>query len=324
VDNINLKELSEETLWNYHNQLRDNPSSDIQTANLPSLLDLKIELAYRMLKACRFCENRCTIDRTQNREQKQRLGVCGVDETAYLSSSFLHMGEEAPLVPSGTIFFAGCTFDCCFCQNSDISAAGKSFRMTQAGHPIDPLGLAQLADQLARKGALNINYVGGDPTPNLHVILHSMKFQTHKTCQLWNSNLYNSPEALDLLLDVFDVWLPDFKYGNNECARLLSGISHYFDILTRNLKIIATRGTRNIIIRHLVLPGHIECCSKPVLAWIARECPQAVVNIMGQYRPEYRIAIDYHPEINRRPSASEMSEVFSYAKSLDIEFESVS
>ncbi|MBY9018577.1 MAG: pyruvate formate lyase-activating protein, partial [Candidatus Lokiarchaeota archaeon] len=94
------------------------------------------------------------------------------------------------------------------------------------------------------------------------------------------------------------------------------------DILTRNLKRIHDFGSGEIIIRHLVMPNHVECCSKPILDYIAREIPKCVVNIMGQYRPEY-LAHEY-PEINRRPTTQEINEVKNYAEDLNILYKPVS
>ncbi|OLS20230.1 MAG: hypothetical protein ThorAB25_28580, partial [Candidatus Thorarchaeota archaeon AB_25] len=123
-------------------------------------------------------------------------------------------------------------------------------------------GLATIADALFRDGALNINYVGGDPIPNTHTILASQVHQTSNVTQLWNSNLYCSEETMQLLFDVFDVWLPDFKYGNNKCAERLSGVKNYFDVVSRNHLIAYNSG--EVITRHLVMPNHVECCTIPM------------------------------------------------------------
>ncbi|MHA1776467.1 MAG: radical SAM protein, partial [Promethearchaeota archaeon] len=235
-----------------------------------------------------------------------------------------HMGEESVLIPSGTIFFSGCSFGCVFCQNDDISTAGKKYPINMAGRKVTPNDLATLATTLINKGAVNINYVGGDPTPNLHTILSSSKFQTINVCQLWNSNFYNSFKALELLSDVIDLWLPDFKYGNNECAEKFSKIKSYWDVMKKNFTYIYKHGSRNIIIRHLVMPGHVECCSKPILKWIKDNIPEVVVNIMGQYHPAYLVSQGQYPEINRRITRAEMQEVFAYAEDLGLEFRSVS
>jgi len=278
-----------------------------------SFLDLKIELAKRMVSPCALCERRCGVERL-----KGERGACGLDATVRVASAFLHMGEEAPLVPSGTIFFTGCSFKCVFCQNWDISTDPYN------GVEVTPKDLAAIAVRLYAEGARNINYVGGNPDQQLHVIIESLRYMEISVPLLWNSNMYMTLEALKLLLDVIDIWLPDFKYGNDECALRLSKVPRYFEVVSRNHKIAHDNG--DMIIRHLVLPNHLECCTKPVLRWIAENCPRALVNIMGQYRPEHIVARrpkDY-PDIARRPTRDEMREAFDYARKLGICFEPVS
>jgi putative pyruvate formate lyase activating enzyme len=241
-----------------------------------TFLDLKVELAHRILEDCHFCERKCGVDRT--RDEK---GWCKIGSGSRVSSAFLHTGEEPPLVPSGTIFFSSCCFACVFCQNEDISTNPT------AGRVVTPKELAQIAGSLCEDGALNINYVGGDPIPNTHTILASLTHQQSNITQLWNSNLYCSVETMQLLMDVIDVWLPDFKYGNDACAERLSGVQNYFEVVSRNHLIAYESG--EVIIRHLVMPNHVECCTIPILEWVAKNMPNCMVNIMGQYRPEHRV-----------------------------------
>lgn len=274
-----------------------------------SFLDLKIELGKRILTDCHFCERYCGINRNEAK------GTCRLGAEAYISSWFHHMGEEAPLVPSGTIFFESCSFKCVFCQNSDISQT-PSWTLA-----VDGRKLASIANELARERVRNINYV--TPLPNTHVILESLKFQTEIITQLWNSNMYCSKDTMKLLLEVIDFWLPDWKWGpNDECARKYSKVPHFFEAVARNHKMAHSNGSGEMIIRHLVMPNHIECCTKPILKRISEDCPKAVVNIMGQYRPCYQ-AKDY-PEINRRPTTKELDDARNYATELGILWEPVS
>ena len=283
-----------------------------------NLLTLAETIAKKYLENCIFCERRCEVNRAEGEK-----GFCLIPQTSYVTSAFLHHGEESVLVPSGTIFFQGCNFACVFCQNYDISQAWKGERdISSVARGVDAKSLADLAETLGDKGALNINYVGGDPIPNIHTIIGSMQYQTSNITQLWNSNFYISNEVLPLLIYLMDFWLPDFKYGNNECAEKYSGITRYYDILTRNLKRIHEEGSGEIIIRHLVMPNHIECCSKPILDFVAEEIPNSVVNIMGQYRPVYHA--NRYEEINRHPSSKEMQEVKNYADELGILWKPVS
>jgi putative pyruvate formate lyase activating enzyme len=308
-----------EDLWKVHDEFSEGfadfvsavDSGKTHPSSLPegalSFLDLKIELAQRILADCHFCERRCGADRTHDEK-----GWCKLGSESRISSAFLHTGEEAPLVPSGTIFFSSCCFGCVFCQNADISTD------PQAGHVVDPEGLARVAEALFRDGALNINYVGGDPIPNTHTILGSMAHQTSNVTQLWNSNLYCSEHTMQLLDDVFDVWLPDFKYGNDECALRLSGVKNYFEVVSRNHLMAYDHG--EVIIRHLVMPNHLECCTLPILEWISEHMPECIVNIMGQYRPEHKVRRDRErfADIARRVSAEEMDLAFSKADELGI------
>lgn len=281
-------------------------------------ISLVENLAWKYLENCCFCERRCQVNRATG-----ETGFCYIPKDSYVSSAFLHTGEEAPLIPSGTIFFQGCNFSCVFCQNYDISQSWKNKKKIEdIARKTDSIQLADLADRLVEKGAININYVGGDPIPNIHTILGSLQHQTSNITQLWNSNFYLTEESLSLLVDLMDFWLPDFKYGNNNCAEKYSGITSYYDVITRNLKRIHNAGSGEIIIRHLIMPNHIECCSKPILDFIAKEVPMCVVNIMQQFRPEY-LSHNYK-EINRRPSMGEILEVKNYADDLGILYEPVS
>ena len=323
------KKLDFEGLWELHDKAAKDfrrTFSDIKSDNLTlselekpktSFLDVKIELTKRMLKKCIFCERKCMVDRASG-----HLGlVCKLDYKTYVHSWFHHLGEESPLVPSGTIFYGSCNFRCIYCQNYDISQTG-----IYSGVEVTAKELAVIQKELRVNGARNINHVGGEPTPNLHTIVESLKYLDINVPQLWNSNMYLTVESMKILVDIIDIWLPDFKYGNNECAMRLSSAPKYFETVTRNLEIAIKHG--DMIIRHLVLPNHLECCTKPILKWIAKNLPKdkVLVNIMAQYRPEYLVA--KHPskwsEIARRPTHKEMVEAYSLAKSLGIAFEPVS
>ena len=279
----------------------------------PNLLDLKVEIAYRILESCEFCERKCGVNRL-----KEEVGVCLVKRTN-VHSYFHHYGEEAPLVPSGTIFYGGCNFKCVFCQNHDISQ-----EYPNDGDVVNAKKLAEIQRELRLTGARNINHVGGDPTPNVHVILESFKYLDVNVPQLWNSNMYCSVETMKLLREVIDIWLPDFKYGNDRCAERLSKVKNYWEVVTRNLKWACEWG--DVIIRHLVLPNHLECCTKPVLEWISKNCPKALVNIMEQYRPLFKVLKypEKYKDVARRPTAEEMEKAYEYAKELGIVYEPVS
>lgn len=289
-----------QTLWKIHDKSLKEPG--IVDSPEKSLLDLKIEIADRIFRKCEFCERRCRVDRTEQR------GACGVKE-ASIASEFLHIGEEYMLIPSYTIFFSGCTFHCVFCQNWDIS-------QNICGIYIEPQRLAEMIKARRAQGALNVNWVGGDPTPNLPYILKVLKFCDENIPQIWNSNMYCSLETMKLLDGIIDLYLTDFKYGNDRCAERLSLVKKYMEIVERNHRIAYSQ--TDMLIRHLVMPNHIRCCTEPILKWISRNTPQALVNIMAQYRPEYK-AYEYD-DISRPLKMSEHGEALEIARELGLNF----
>ena len=194
------KMLNEKSLE--FNELLKISTQDLKNRSIVSknYIDLVEEIALRYLENCMFCERRCSVNRSDGEK-----GFCLISKDSYISSAFLHMGEEAPLIPSGTIFFQGCNFGCVFCQNYDISQKWKErSKIEDVAQKVDVKQLASLADSLVGKGAININYVGGDPIPNIHTILGSLQYQTANITQLWNSNLYLSDKALSLIINLMD------------------------------------------------------------------------------------------------------------------------
>lgn len=263
-----------------------------------SLMDLKVELARRIMESCRICERRCGVNRLSG-----EVGFCGVGKTARVASEFMHYGEEAVLVPSYTIFFAGCTFSCVFCQNWDIS------QFPDAGVEASPRQLARLVERARDEGARNVNWVGGNPDPNLATILEALNECEVSISSVWNSNMYYSQETASLLSGTQDIYLTDFKWFSDSCAVKYSKVQRYLEVVGRNHR-IAHRDAE-MIIRHLVMPGHVECCTGPILRWIAENLsPDVRVNLMDQYRPCYRA--NEYPEINRRITEEE------YARALEL------
>jgi len=303
---------NEHELWSLHDSalLRE-----AQTVEGMSFLDLKMELAHRMLDRCNLCERRCGVKRSAGEK-----GHCGVIEPR-ISSEFIHMGEEPDLVPSYTIFFSGCTFECVFCQNWDIST------MPTSGIQMSPDMVARMIeDKVSSKCpssqrlrtahfARNVNWVGGDPTSNLPFILEVLRECSANIPQVWNSNMYLTEESLKLLDGVIDVYLTDFKYGNDKCALKLSNAPDYMRIVGRNHGL--ARVQAEMIIRHLVLPGHVECCSRPILNWIAKNLSDVKVNVMAQYRPAHRA--NGFKGIDRPLAMSEYSRAVEIANGLGLD-----
>ncbi|HXX73251.1 MAG TPA: radical SAM protein [Candidatus Acidoferrales bacterium] len=320
---------SDGELWQEHGRLSselsdaigicvkgDSPNSHLLKPEF-SFLDLKCELTHRILRKCIFCEWRCKVDRLANERGKG----CGLDSKARVSAFFPHFGEEPPLVDqngSGTIFFTSCNSHCVFCQNWSISQDPLD------GMAVSARDVSGIIKSLCRDGVANINLVGGEPTPNTHVILEALNLTSTNVSILWNSNMYMTPETMQILADVVDIWLPDFKWGNDRCAAKYSRVPRYFEVTARNHLMAYRNG--DMIVRHLVMPGHLECCTRPILDWVAGNCPRALVNVMGQYRPEHLVLqqSSEYLEIARRPGSWEVDEARRYADHLGLVWRPVS
>ncbi|UCD92167.1 MAG: radical SAM protein [Methanobacteriota archaeon] len=293
-----------DVLWKEHEEkVREVRSAKgpSKVAN-PNLLDLKLELGRRLLNPCRLCERKCNVDRLAG-----EAGYCRVKESN-VTSKFVHWGEEPELIPSYTIFFSRCTFECIFCQNWDISQRDR-------GHHIPPENLASSIEGMLG-GVRNVNWVGGDPTPNLVYILEVLESCNASLPQVWNSNMYLTEKAMSLLDGITDLYLSDFKYGNDSCAGRLSRVTRYFEVVSRNHKIANEQC--EIVLRHLVMPNHIECCTKPILKWISEnlDISRIRVNVMDQYRPQYK-ARDFEG-MDRRLSSKEFNTAYHFAEDLGL------
>lgn len=268
-------------------------------------LNEKIEKAEKIIEACEFCERKCKVNRL-----KGEKGYCKVLE-AKIASEFLHFGEEQEIIPSYTIFFSGCNFSCKFCQNYDIS------QFPDSGITVKEEIIAEMISKRSMEGAKNVNWVGGEPTPNLPYILRVLRILKNLNLnipQIWNSNMYLSLEAMNLLDGVIDIYLTDFKYGNDSCAKKISNVENYTSIVKRNHLIAERQG--EVIVRHLVLPEHIECCTKPILEWLSKNMKNFRLNLMDQYRPEYK-AFSIK-EISRKLYFEEFNEALKIAKELNL------
>jgi len=267
-------------------------------------LQEKIDKAKESLKECSLCERKCRVNRIQGEE-----GYCGVKNKPVLSTAFRHSGEERFLVPSYTIFFMGCNFHCQYCQNFRISQWKASGRK---------LSIEELADTIEKSNSCkNVNFVGGDPTPNLPFILEALRKKELEVPVVWNSNFYMSERSMDLLSSTVDIYLSDWKYGNSECGERLSKAPDYWEIIKRNHDL--AHHDSELVIRHLVLPNHFECCTKPILEYISQNYREdVIVNIMGQYRPSYRAK--QHSDINRPLKRREARRAWNLAEELNLNY----
>jgi putative pyruvate formate lyase activating enzyme len=278
-------------------------------------LQKRIELLMDILKECRLCPRQCGINRLDG-----EVGYCRAPSELMVSSAFPHFGEESPLVGyhgSGTIFLTHCNLRCIFCQNYDISHLGRGERITKSD-------MARAMVRLQELGCHNINFV--TPTHYAPQIVSSLPEAINMGLRLpivYNCSGYESIEVIQLLEGVVDIYMPDAKYMDEKHSKRFSNAQDYPEVLKKILKEmhrqvgdLATNSKgiaeRGLLIRHLVMPGGVAS-SEAVLRFIAEEIsPHSYVNIMDQYRPEYR-AHEY-PEISRRITHKEYMEAIQIAK----------
>jgi putative pyruvate formate lyase activating enzyme len=275
----------------------------------------RIELLNEFLKECQLCPRECGINRLDG-----KVGVCQAGSDLTISSAFPHFGEEPPLVGyhgSGTIFLTHCNLRCVFCQNYDISHLGRGERITSSD-------MARIMLRLQEVGCHNINFV--TPTHYASQIIASLPEAIEKGLRLpivYNCSGYESIEVIRLLEGIVDIYMPDAKYMDEKYSERFSNAPDYPEVIKKVLKemhrqvgdlTINSQGIaeRGLLIRHLVMPGGVAS-SEAMLKFIAEEISiHSYVNIMEQYRPEYR-AHEY-PEISRRVTSKEYMEAIQWAK----------
>ena len=235
-------------------------------------------------KNCTLCPRQCSADRTAGAR-----GFCGAPDRALVAKAMLHKWEEPALAGpggSGAIFFGGCTLGCVYCQNRAISRRA-------AGTAVDGTGLRAIMEQLIDRGAENIDLV--TPTHYLPTLLEALE-KPLPVPVVYNCGGYERPEAIDALRGKVDIYLPDLKYADDGLGTRLSGAKDYFAVATRAIRRMAEqvgpvvwkdgRVIRGVIVRHLILPGHVENTLK-VLDWIGETFApgQVLVSLMRQYTP---------------------------------------
>ena len=241
----------------------------------PSIDYEKVRLSRRHMLGCSLCEHRCGANRLQGER-----GPCKAGIEARVFRHRVEVGEELELIPSHLFYLSGCDLRCCFCI-AESNAWNPS-----VGTPLDSAFLVSAIEEGRCMGARNIQWVGGEPTIHLPAILEAMADCPKLPPVIWKSDFCATPEAFQLLAGVVDTYVADFKFGNNQCALRLANSENYVETVTRNLTLVATQG--NLIIRHLLLPGHQECCYRPIVHWLAKHLPKEKFSIRDGYLPRWQ------------------------------------
>ena len=280
----------------------------------------RVAAARRLLKNCSLCPRRCGINRLAGEP-----GACGIGIRVRVASFGPHFGEETPLVGSagsGAIFFQGCSLDCVFCQNHEISRVAEPDDNAPDG--VTPEQLASIMLDLQAQGCMNINLV--TPSHVLPQILQALEYAVPMGLQLplvYNSGGYDSVQALRLLDGIIDIYMPDCKFMSRRLSARYTGRVDYPVVMRAAVRemhrqvgdlLLDDNGTavRGLLVRHLVMPGCLQDTGEIVRFLATEISPQTYVNIMDQYIPCYR-AEEFN-EINRPLSVAEFDQAMHLAR----------
>jgi putative pyruvate formate lyase activating enzyme len=283
-------------------------------------LEDKVSNLKEIYKDCVLCPRACRVNRAQGDS-----GYCRLPARIIMDCALAHHGEEPPLSGkkgAGTIFLSSCNLRCIYCQNYQIShgAAGRELNSAQ---------MAEVMLDLQKQGCHNIEPV--TPTPQAPLIMEALLLARGRGLKVpfvYNCGGYEDPQIINMLDQMVDVYLPDFKYGLEEDANLFSQAPEYprfaLDSLYEMVRqvgddLVLENGVaiRGIIVRHLVLPGRLEN-SKETLRLIKKEISTTVpISLMSQYTPTAKMR--RYPVLGRRITSDEYNQILDYALHLGFE-----
>jgi putative pyruvate formate lyase activating enzyme len=281
-------------------------------------LAAKVEAARRELENCLACPRDCGVNRLCNER-----GVCHVGRYAMVASAFAHFGEEDCLRGtrgSGTIFFSFCNLKCVFCQNWDISQA-------PAGTEATAEQTAGIMLDLQDAGCHNVNLVTPEHVaPQVVEAIAAAVPRGLRVPIVYNTSAYDSLASLRLMDGLIDIYMPDFKFWQPDTARRLARAQDYPDVaraaiaeMHRQVGVLRFGpdglARRGVLVRHLVMPDQMDEAAA-IFGWLAHDLsPDTFVNIMGQYRPEHRVAgAERYRDIDRRPRRVEIEAALDAAR----------
>lgn len=275
----------------------------------------------KILNKCTICPHKCKVNR-----KKGEKGFCGAGYEPVVSSAVAHHGEEPPISGSrgsGTIFFTYCNMKCVYCQNYQISQEHE-------GRKVSIQDLADTMLKLQAGSCHNINFVS--PTIWIPQIVKALSIARKKGLAVptvFNTGGYDNPQLIKMLNGAVDIYMPDARYSSSSMAEKYSGIKDYVKYNRQSLKEMYNQvgglkldpngiAKKGLLVRLLVMPDNIGGI-RETLDFIKNELSTDVyLSIMAQYHPVYK-ARNY-PELHRRITAAEYSEIAKYAEKIGFNF----
>lgn len=268
---------------------------------------------------CTLCPHNCNVDRANG-----QLGFCKLDDGLHIANISLHKGEE-PLDGSENgvcnVFFSRCNLRCTYCQNYQISQPESKI-------PTEINTYENAISQIVAILQNDVHFLGFvSPTshiPQMIKLIEMVHERGYFPKIIHNSNGYENANTLQSIENYIDIYLPDFKYADEELGKQLSGIRNYPQIATaaikemyRQKKAVLSDTNPALIIRHLVLPNHIANSLK-VLKTIKQECGTDVfISLMSQYFPVHKALNDN--TINRTLTIKEYNKILDALDDLGFE-----
>jgi len=282
----------------------------VMTSVFPPVLSSRRKLAAERAAAarqalmnCHLCAHRCGVNRLAGEH-----GLCHAGATARIFSAQVEVSDELELIPTFAIALSGCDLRCAFC------ITGLQSWNAGAGELLDVSLLARRAEEALEKGARTIMILGGEPTIHLPAALQIVSVLPNDARLVWKTNAHGSAPSRELLTGLFDVWLADYKFGNDDCAQRLARVSNYNEVVRENL--LWAAGDSELIVRHLLMPGHVECCWQPVAEWLSAELPEVKVNLRAGFWPAWQSA--RHAELRDCVPRAEAARAWDIARELEL------
>lgn len=284
------------------NLVRPESSSRVMSSR-PRRAAERLPLARAALRECRLCAHDCEVNRLTG-----AAGLCHAGATARLFSAQVEVSDELELIPTFAIALSGCDLRCSFC------ITGAQSWNPGAGEPLDVARLAARAVTALEKGAHTVMILGGEPTIHLPSVLEIVAALPDEARLIWKTNAHGSAQARGLLAGLFDVWLADYKFGQDDCAQRLARVVNYTAVVRENL--LWAAHDSELIVRHLLMPGHVECCWRPVATWLADKLPGVKVNLRAGFWPAWQSA--RHAELRVPGSRAETDRAWDLARELKL------
>ena len=275
----------------------------VQTGTRSALARKRAAVAKAMLANCHLCEHHCGVNRLV-----APGGRCHAGAEPRFFSAQVEVSDELELIPTFAIALSGCDLRCDFC------ITGAESWNPRAGEKFNAGAMAAKAKAAMGNGARTVMVLGGEPTIHLPAALELVAALPESARLVWKTNAHGSAEARELLDGLFDVWLADFKFGNDACARRLAGVPDYGRIVRENL--VWANERSELIVRHLLMPGHVECCWRPVAEWLAENLPDVKVNLRSGFWPAWHAA--RHTELRGPVAADETARAFAFARQVGL------